>query len=249
MQINGRNLDRMDGLYTAPFTRSYVTSEPLTSETATSASRSIGHSPSPELNAIDGADATNPRQSFFRQLFTTLASGSDLEPDEAAPFTITSRDGRYSLTASFANGEDTPNSRLSPFLQLITGMTGNPGDYALGPNALDNIITQLMEQTSSANAPPPASKETIKKIPFKKITILEINAHEECPVCKEEFVLDEEIRLLPCKHRYHSDCIVPWLTRNGTCPVCRFSFHGPDVVHPEYAEETPQDPESAISLD
>ena len=33
----------------------------------------------------------------------------------------------------------------------------------------------------------------------------------QCSVCMDDFKLDEETRKLPCNHRYHNDCIVPWL--------------------------------------
>lgn len=45
-----------------------------------------------------------------------------------------------------------------------------------------------------------------------------------CAVCKDQFLLDMQVKMLPCKHMYHSDCILPWLEMNNSCPVCRFQL-------------------------
>jgi hypothetical protein len=41
-----------------------------------------------------------------------------------------------------------------------------------------------------------------------------------CPVCTDDFVEGEKVRILPCRHIYHQLCIDPWLLeKSGTCPV------------------------------
>ncbi|PWA57386.1 zinc finger, RING/FYVE/PHD-type [Artemisia annua] len=40
----------------------------------------------------------------------------------------------------------------------------------------------------------------------------------------EEFEPKEVVMGTPCNHRFHEDCISPWVKSHGGCPVCRFSF-------------------------
>ena len=42
-----------------------------------------------------------------------------------------------------------------------------------------------------------------------------------CSVCQEDFALGEMATLLPCGHLFHGKCIVQWLEKNRTCPLCR----------------------------
>ena len=47
----------------------------------------------------------------------------------------------------------------------------------------------------------------------------------ECTICQEEFETGETFVPLPCNdihpHKFHKDCIKPWLINNNTCPTCR----------------------------
>lgn len=46
---------------------------------------------------------------------------------------------------------------------------------------------------------------------------------DKCTVCLEHVKRGEPIRMLPCHHYLHSDCLVGWFTQGNTvCPVCRY---------------------------
>jgi len=41
-----------------------------------------------------------------------------------------------------------------------------------------------------------------------------------CSICTEDFQTGEDVRVLPCHHKYHPACIDPWLLNvSGTCPL------------------------------
>ncbi|CAO2047158.1 unnamed protein product [Urochloa humidicola] len=58
-------------------------------------------------------------------------------------------------------------------------------------------------------------------------TPLEAESEEawECAVCLEELRAGEVVAHLPCAHRFHWPCAVPWLQAASRCPVCRAHVH------------------------
>jgi len=45
-----------------------------------------------------------------------------------------------------------------------------------------------------------------------------------CPICLNDMVTGEQVRLLTCKHSFHRQCVDEWLRVNATCPSCRKSI-------------------------
>ncbi|KAG8367515.1 hypothetical protein BUALT_Bualt16G0079900 [Buddleja alternifolia] len=49
---------------------------------------------------------------------------------------------------------------------------------------------------------------------------------EDCAVCLEQFKAErgETLMQLPCAHKFHTNCLVPWLEGNAHCPCCRMEI-------------------------
>ncbi|KAF7648173.1 hypothetical protein LDENG_00160970 [Lucifuga dentata] len=47
---------------------------------------------------------------------------------------------------------------------------------------------------------------------------------DTCAVCLEPFNNNQCLRVLPCLHEYHRDCVDPWLLLQHTCPLCKHSI-------------------------
>ncbi|KAF3765801.1 hypothetical protein M406DRAFT_68207 [Cryphonectria parasitica EP155] len=41
-----------------------------------------------------------------------------------------------------------------------------------------------------------------------------------CSICTDDFNVGEDVRVLPCNHKFHPQCVDPWLVNvSGTCPL------------------------------
>ncbi|XP_073917182.1 RING finger protein 215 isoform X3 [Castor canadensis] len=49
---------------------------------------------------------------------------------------------------------------------------------------------------------------------------------DTCAVCLDYFCNKQWLRVLPCKHEFHRDCVDPWLILQQTCPLCKFNVLG-----------------------
>ncbi|PRP78533.1 hypothetical protein PROFUN_13590 [Planoprotostelium fungivorum] len=61
-----------------------------------------------------------------------------------------------------------------------------------------------------------ASREDINSLP----TIQHTLETQNCSVCLDDIHAGEKVKILPCLHRYHDNCIDSWLKMSRKCPVC-----------------------------
>lgn len=131
--------------------------------------------------------------------------------------------GLHGIGGHGGPGADDP---MNPFTLLTTMM--NPanathGDAVYTQEALDRVISQLMEQHSGTSAPGPAPAAAINALPKKPVdkTMMGSDGKAECSVCMDNVEIGDEVTVLPCNHWFHGACVGAWLNEHDTCPHCR----------------------------
>ncbi len=108
-------------------------------------------------------------------------------------------------------------SYLPPGLQMLllqTDAVGTP-----------EMFERLMEVQDMMTSRRGMSNEAIAQVPTEAVDRAAIDANEDaqcqCMVCLMDFEDGEEVRRLPCGHRFHRGCVDEWLTRSVECPICK----------------------------
>ncbi|CAO2818424.1 unnamed protein product [Amaranthus hypochondriacus] len=119
----------------------------------------------------------------------------------------------------------------------LVDFLGDPDDI-LNATEHELMFGQFGESENAHVGHPPASKYVVENLP-SVVTTKEDVVDEKalCAVCKDQIEVGEVGKQLPCSHRYHGDCIVPWLRIRNTCPVCRYELPTDD---PEYEHQKVQ---------
>ncbi|GJM99872.1 hypothetical protein PR202_ga17011 [Eleusine coracana subsp. coracana] len=102
--------------------------------------------------------------------------------------------------------------------QTVTYMVDRPGD-PLSPEEALKMVKEPEEEeeayTGHYSGTIPASAEAI--------AALETSMKEGgCSLCLMDFDTSSKLRVMPCSHYFHEQCIFTWLRHNHVCPLCRF---------------------------
>jgi hypothetical protein len=79
--------------------------------------------------------------------------------------------------------------------------------------------------------PRPTPQETIDSLLVTQYAIIKVDDDAQCTVCCEQFKDEQLVVKLPCKHIFcEGACILEWLKKNDSCPLCRAQVSGEDEV-------------------
>ncbi|KAF1352388.1 hypothetical protein BDV97DRAFT_397419 [Delphinella strobiligena] len=100
-------------------------------------------------------------------------------------------------------------------LEHTNVMAGRKSHDAMAEPRLSTASAPLsgIAPATTATESDPAAEATIDDAPG-------------CSICTEDFEIGQDLRVLPCDHKFHPACIDPWLLNvSGTCPLCRINLN------------------------
>ncbi|KAK0413448.1 hypothetical protein QR680_006813 [Steinernema hermaphroditum] len=86
----------------------------------------------------------------------------------------------------------------------------NPALNVMEITVHPNLLAQVLDRIADTD---------IERLPMTKVTAEQTD--KLCTTCRDNLHEGEEVGRLDCGHLFHRPCIVPWLQRHSTCPVCR----------------------------
>lgn len=71
----------------------------------------------------------------------------------------------------------------------------------------------------------------VRRLPHEIYVKDENEDQHGCAICIDEYQDGDTLQVLPCAHKFHTDCIVPWLTeRQAKCPLCKHDITREDLL-------------------
>ncbi|KAK7274384.1 hypothetical protein RIF29_15469 [Crotalaria pallida] len=157
-------------------------------------------------------------------------------PTLAEHESLTATDGSAaSLTAGLLVGlnleSSTPDTYQAPPAPLpYDTVLGGPlstdsesGRETVSGSSFETLITCDDLEESECKGQPNSALTSPKKPELSKSNKTHALVTEEedvCPICLEEYDVENPKNLTNCDHHFHLSCILEWMERSDSCPIC-----------------------------
>ncbi|KAL1922660.1 uncharacterized protein VTP21DRAFT_10199 [Calcarisporiella thermophila] len=114
-----------------------------------------------------------------------------------------------------------PNEFIQPMADIFVLVILSPAAVAF----IIYAIWQLRQQQRKRLELAPVS--VVRALPTKTFSREKYRSNEpdECVICLVEYQEGDEIRIMPCRHEFHTACVDIWLTTwKRNCPICKYSL-------------------------
>ncbi|KAJ0427455.1 putative transcription factor C2H2 family [Helianthus annuus] len=109
------------------------------------------------------------------------------------------------------NPEDSVSKNHSP----VQTNNSEPIGETKVSNSGENVAKEAMESVATEEF-----DDALEKSDELKKSNTPFVPPEECPTCLEEYDEENPKIITKCEHHFHLSCILEWMERSDTCPVC-----------------------------
>jgi hypothetical protein len=97
--------------------------------------------------------------------------------------------------------------------------------------AIIHTIIEAREADNESGSPAMRglSAESISRLRSYEFRTASTAAPCDCSICLSDFQPEDEVMHLPCdeRHAFHSHCIIQWLLKSSSCPLCQRAVEEP----------------------
>ncbi|KAH0640565.1 hypothetical protein KY285_037151 [Solanum tuberosum] len=185
-----------------------------------------------QLSGLNGSSVTNLRRRQPRNVSNISRRASQARASTSnrmtrlrnsfpgQPRTISSSRGRNSLFPP--NMDVDMRMHILETLEAFSNMDVDRNLLQTQRDFNENDYEMLLALDEDNHQHGGSSSRQINNLP--QSTVQNESLQEPCAVCLETPTIGDVIRHLPCLHKFHKDCIDPWLSRKTSCPVCKCSI-------------------------
>lgn len=220
----------------------------------------LGPSPSTAVAMIILYSITGIITALFLIIIVTGAVRAHRHPDQYGPRDVLGRPRQ-----SRARGLARAMLDTLPIVKFGERDAPKPTDVELGSNSEtrdaithdpNNVAAETGQNSNQESSelpetqPTDAHRESLSGIsPAQPLAagVSETDPDEAlgCSICTDDFEKGQDIRVLPCNHKFHPACVDPWLLNvSGTCPLCRIDLRPTTSRTPSSADPNNDDPNS-----
>lgn len=94
----------------------------------------------------------------------------------------------------------------------------------------NHVRVYWRNQNRSSNL---AGEKLVELLPCSIFNATHMSGYMEktCAICLQDFKDGDSLKILPCQHKFHANCVGSWLTKwNTFCPVCKYDLKT-EVTH------------------
>ncbi|KAF8091936.1 hypothetical protein N665_0431s0005 [Sinapis alba] len=110
-----------------------------------------------------------------------------------------------------------PTNRPRPISMPLPSNTPPPSTSGLSTYA--EIIQRSLVPERVLNVGIGLTERQISQLPTIKFQ--PSIEDKKCLICQSDYARGEKMIILPCTHKYHEECIRPWLKNSKLCCVCK----------------------------